>query len=60
MDDIVFPEIADNATADETRAWYMEIDRVLNEMMSRSRAMEEAAKKKKAAKYGNLGERNLS
>ena len=55
MDDIVFPEIADNATADEARAWYMEIDRILNEMMSRSRAMEEAAKKKKAAKYGNLG-----
>ena len=50
MDDIIFPEIKDNATADDTRAWYMEIDRVLNEMMSRSRAMEEAAKEKAAKK----------
>lgn len=60
MDDIIFPEMNVNATPDEMRAWRCEMAVILSEMLDRSRAMEEAAKKKKAAKYGNLGERNLA
>ena len=48
MDDLIFPEIDDNAPPDEVRAWYCEIDRILNEMLTRSKAMEKAAKKKAA------------
>jgi len=46
MDDIIFPEIADNAPRDEVLAWYNEIDRILNKMLEHSLALEEAAKKK--------------
>ena len=44
--DIVFPEIADNAPRDEVLAWYNEVDRILNEMLEHSLALEKAAKKK--------------
>jgi hypothetical protein len=44
--DIVFPEIADNAPPDEVHAWYCEVDRILNEMLEHSLALEKAAKKK--------------
>jgi hypothetical protein len=46
MDDIIFPEISDNAPPDEVHAWYCEVDRILNEMLERSKAMEKATKKK--------------
>ena len=44
--DIVFPEIADNAPRDEVLAWYNEVDRILNEMLEYSLALEKEAKKK--------------
>lgn len=47
MDDLIFPEIADNATPEEVRAWYCEVDRILNEMLERSKAMQAAKLKKK-------------
>ena len=50
MDDIIFPEIADNAPPDEVHAWYCEVDRILNEMLERSKALEKAAKRKATKK----------
>jgi len=48
--EIIFPEIADNAPPDEVHAWYCEVDRILNEMLERSKALEKAAKKKATKK----------
>ena len=48
--EIIFPEIADNAPPDEVHAWYCEVDRILNEILERSKAMEKAAKKKATKK----------
>ena len=50
MDDIIFPEIADNAPPDEVHAWYCEVDRILNEMLERLKSLEKAAKRKATKK----------
>jgi hypothetical protein len=44
--DLIFPEISDNAPPDEVHAWYCEVDRILNEMLEHSLALEKVAKKK--------------
>jgi hypothetical protein len=50
MDDIIFPEIADNAPPDEVHAWYCEVVRILNEMLERLKSLEKAAKRKATKK----------